>query len=86
MAATIGRTASPDLAGGGIAGGVLHGSSDRYAAHPATYPVSPSDIAATVYHCLGVDPKSAVVDKLNRPMSLCDGEPIAAILENGPGA
>ena len=68
------------LAGGGIAGGVLHGSSDRYAAHPATNPVSPSDIAATVYHCLGVDPKSAVVDKLNRPMSLCDGEPIAAIL------
>jgi Protein of unknown function (DUF1501) len=68
------------LAGGGVKGGVLHGSSDRYAAYPATSPVSPSEIAATVYHCLGVDPQTMVRDKLNRPMALCDGEPIRAIL------
>jgi uncharacterized protein (DUF1501 family) len=68
------------LAGGGIRGGIVHGSSDRYAAYPATNPISPTDLAATVYHCLGVDPQMLVRDKLNRPMSLCDGEPISAIL------
>lgn len=68
------------LAGGGIKGGAIYGSSDRYAAYPATNPVSPSDIAATVYHCLGVDPHMSVYDKLNRPMSLCEGEPIRSIL------
>jgi len=68
------------LAGGGIRGGVLYGSSDRYAAYPATSPVSPTDIAATVYHCLGVDPQMLIRDRLGRPMALCDGEPIRAIL------
>ena len=68
------------LAGGGIKGGVLHGTSDRYAAYPATNPVSPTDIVATVYHCLGVDPQMTIRDKLNRPMALCEGEPIRAIL------
>jgi uncharacterized protein (DUF1501 family) len=68
------------LAGGGIKGGVVHGSSDRYAAYPATNPISPTDIVATVYHCLGVDPQMQIRDRLNRPMALCDGEPIRAIL------
>jgi hypothetical protein len=68
------------MAGGGIKGGVLHGTSDRYAAYPATNPTSPSDIVATMYHCLGVDPQMHVYDRLNRPMTLCDGEVIRAIL------
>ena len=68
------------LAGGGIKGGVVYGTSDRYAAYPATNPVSPTDIVATVYHCLGVDPQMLIRDKLDRPMALCDGEPIRAIL------
>ena len=55
------------LAGGGIKGGIVYGSSDRYAAYPATNPVSPADLAATVYHCLGVDPQMTIRDKLNRP-------------------
>lgn len=68
------------LAGGGIQGGIVHGSSDRYAAYPATNPISPTDLAATVYHCLGVDPQMLVRDRLDRPMALCEGEPISAIL------
>jgi hypothetical protein len=68
------------LAGGGIKGGVVHGSSDRYAAYPATNPTTPADLAATVYHYLGVDPHLLLYDRLNRPMALCDGEPIRAIL------
>ena len=68
------------LAGGGIKGGIVYGSSDRYAAYPATNPISPADLAATVYHCLGVDPQTAIRDRLNRPLTLCDGEPIRALL------
>jgi len=68
------------LAGGGIQGGVLHGSSDRFAAHPQTNPVSPADLAATIYHCLGVDPRLELADRLGRPMVLCDGTPVQAVL------
>jgi len=68
------------LAGGGIKGGTLYGSSDRYAAYPRTSPVSPTDIAATVYHSLGIDPHTQIRDKLNRPMALCEGDAIQGIL------
>ncbi len=68
------------LAGGGIRGGVVHGSSDRYAAYPATNPTSPADLAATVYHLLGVDPETQLPDRLGRSLVLCEGSPIRAVL------
>jgi len=68
------------LAGGGIRGGVVHGSSDRYAAYPATEPTRPADLAATVYHLLGIDPEALLRDRLNRPQALCEGTPIQAIV------
>ena len=68
------------LAGGGVRGGVVHGASDRYAAYPAESPTSPADLAATIYHCLGVDPRTALRDRLDRPLTLCEGTPIQAIL------
>lgn len=68
------------LAGGGIKGGVVHGSSDRFAAYPASNPTSPADLAATIYQCLGVDPQMLLHDRLGRPMTLCDGTPISQIL------
>ena len=68
------------LAGAGVRGGSVHGASDRWAAYPARDPVTPADVAATVYHLLGVDPSSEIVDSFNRPFRLCPGEPIAGIL------
>jgi hypothetical protein len=68
------------LAGGGVRGGVVHGSSDRYAAYPATDPTRPADLAATVYHCLGVDPALVLRDRLNRPLTLCEGTPLWPLL------
>ncbi len=68
------------LAGGGIKGGVVHGSSDRFAAYPASNPTPPADLAATVYHCLGVDPHLQLTDRLGRPMSLCEGKVIEAMI------
>jgi hypothetical protein len=68
------------LAGGGVRGGVVHGASDRYAAYPAESPTVPEDLAATVYHCLGVDPRTQLRDRLGRPLVLCEGTPLHAIL------
>jgi hypothetical protein len=68
------------LAGGGIQGGVVHGASDKYAADPASNPTPPSDLAATIYHCLGVPLHTQIHDRLGRPQTLCEGKPIEAIL------
>jgi uncharacterized protein (DUF1501 family) len=75
-----GRVFTSVLAGGGIRGGVIHGSSDRYAAEPATNPTAPADLVATIYHCLGVDPHTEIRDRLGRPVTLCEGQVIEPIL------
>jgi hypothetical protein len=67
------------LAGGGIRGGQVHGSSDRVAAYPATAPVSPSDLAATIYHALGIDPLTDLRDPLGRPLPLSTGMPLTSL-------
>jgi hypothetical protein len=68
------------LAGGGIRGGTVHGSSDRFAAYPASMPTTPQDLAATIYHSLGVDPHLQLRDNLGRPLTICEGTPIQPIL------
>lgn len=68
------------LAGGGIKSGLMYGSSDRFAAYPVSNPTAPADLAATIYHCLGVDPRLEMRDKLGRPLTLCQGSPIQALL------
>jgi hypothetical protein len=68
------------LFGGGIKGGQVYGSSDRIGAFPATDPVDPSDLTATIYHCLGLDPHTELLDQNDRPMWLSEGEPIADLI------
>jgi hypothetical protein len=64
------------LAGGGVRGGQVYGASDRQAAYPATAPVSPGDLAATIYHTLGIDPQAEIQDPLGRPLVLSTGRPL----------
>jgi hypothetical protein len=68
------------MAGAGIRGGQVYGSSDRTAAYPSTNPVSPADVAATMYHCLGIDPRAHVTDQQGRPLTAITGRPIQALL------
>jgi uncharacterized protein (DUF1501 family) len=68
------------LAGGGVHGGRVHGASDATAAYPAADPVGPWDIAATIFHCLGIAPHTELRDRSNRPFPLTRGEPIASLL------
>jgi hypothetical protein len=67
------------MAGGGIRGGAVYGASDRSAAYPAQDPVSPEDIAATIYFALGMDPRAEIVDPLGRPFPIALGQPIRAL-------
>lgn len=75
-----GRVFTTVLAGGGVRGGVVYGASDRFAAEPSLNPVTPADLAATVYYLLGIDPQTEIHDRLGRPLILCDGRVIDAIL------
>jgi hypothetical protein len=68
------------MAGGGVRGGQVYGSSDRSAAYPSTNPVGPADIAATIYHCLGIDPRIDVTDQQGRPFVASTGKPVHALL------
>jgi hypothetical protein len=68
------------LAGGGVRGGLVYGASDRIGAYPTAGAVSPQDLMATVYHCLGIDPHGLIHDQQQRPYFLAEGEPIRAIL------
>jgi hypothetical protein len=67
------------FAGGGITPGAVYGASDRIGAYPALDPVTPDDIAATMFWALGIDPATEVRDHLNRPLPIAAGKPITAI-------
>jgi hypothetical protein len=67
------------LAGAGVGGGQVHGASDRWAAHPATTPISPADLAATIYHALGIDLDTPLHDAVGRPVPLCTGRPLTSL-------
>jgi hypothetical protein len=75
-----GRVFTSVLAGAGIRGGMVHGASDRYAAEPSSNPTTPADLVATIYHLLGIDPQTQIHDRLERPVTLCEGQAIDPIL------
>jgi hypothetical protein len=68
------------LAGGGVSGGQVYGASDRFAAYPAVNPTRPVDLAATVYHLLGIPPHTELRDRENRPLVICPGDVIPELL------
>jgi uncharacterized protein (DUF1501 family) len=65
------------LAGGGVKGGRVVGSSDRQGAYPKDSPKLPHDVLATLYRHLGVDTKATYLDPTGRPHAvLSEGQPI----------
>jgi arylsulfatase A-like enzyme len=61
------------FAGAGVSGGQVIGKTDQTGGYPVTVPWSPSDIGATVYSSLGIDPNSEVHDRSDRPYRLNGG-------------
>ncbi len=69
------------MAGGGIRGGTVYGASDSIGGKPSRNPVSPADIIATVYACLGISHETELKDRLQRPYPLVPwGNPIKEII------
>jgi uncharacterized protein (DUF1501 family) len=81
---SAGRDHWPDcytavLAGGGVRGGSVYGMSDKIAAYPARDPVTPADLAATIFWRFGIDPATELRDQTGRPFHLAEGQPLAPL-------
>ncbi len=69
------------MAGGGVKGGLVYGKSDPRGAEPADNPVSPEDLATTIYTQLGIDTSKRLMSSGNRPVFLVrDGKVLYDIL------
>ena len=68
------------LAGGGVQGGRVVGSSDKNGAYPATDPQTPESFAATIYQALGVPKTAHWRDAEGRPHFVYYGEPIQGLM------
>ncbi len=64
------------VAGGGVSGGRVVGSSDRFGAEPVDRPIHPGELTATVYHALGVDRRCVSLLRQDGDVPLCEHEPI----------
>ena len=70
---------SAAFAGAGVRGGQVIGSSDASGGYPASTPLSPRNLAATIYEALGIRADTLVRDRLGRPLTLYSGEPISQL-------
>ena len=61
------------LAGGGIKGGTIYGSSNATASEPEDNPVGPEDLAATMYYQMGIISDKEIMAPGDRPIEIVDG-------------
>ena len=64
------------IGGAGIKRGYVHGKSDKTGSAPTEDPVHPTEILATVYHAMGIDPQTIVHNHLNQPRELVKAEAV----------
>lgn len=64
------------IGGAGIKRGYVHGKSDKTGSTPTEDPVHPTEILATVYHAMGIDPQTIVYNHLNQPRELVKAEAV----------
>jgi uncharacterized protein (DUF1501 family) len=67
------------MAGAGVQRGAVVGASDRLGAEPVTDRYGPWDVAATMFHALGIDPRGHYTDTLNRPYAIAGGRVMEAV-------
>ncbi|MCA9123129.1 MAG: DUF1501 domain-containing protein [Planctomycetales bacterium] len=75
------RVFSVAVAGGGMAGGQVVGTSDSVGESPKDRPITPADLACTIYRSLGIDPKHLLRTADGRPIEVNrDGQPIRELI------
>lgn len=68
------------LAGAGIPGGSVYGSTDSQGGYPATCPLAPRDLTATLLHLLGVPADLTIHDRAGRPFKACEGTLVSDLI------
>src|SRR5690606_32789864 len=68
------------IAGGGIAGGRVYGASNKDASYPSSQHVAPWDLAAMLYHQLGIDPHGHLTNRQGQPLMISRGQSIAGLI------
>ncbi|MDG2488045.1 MAG: DUF1501 domain-containing protein [Roseibacillus sp.] len=64
------------IGGAGIKRGYVHGKSDKTGSAPVELPVHPSEILATIYHSVGIEPETIVYNHLNQPRELVKAQAV----------
>ncbi len=72
------------IAGAGISGGQVYGSSDKNGAYPASNRMQPQELSATIFHLLGIGHEATFRDRTGRPLSVTKGEPLWKLLGTAP--
>jgi hypothetical protein len=67
------------FAGGGVKGGTVIGSSDKIGGYPKSDPQTPENMAATIYHALGIPATLQWSDAEGRPHQVYYGVPIKGL-------
>jgi uncharacterized protein (DUF1501 family) len=67
------------ITGAGVGQGKLYGKSDAHGSAPVENPVHPIELLATIYHGLGIDPATEVLNDLNQPRPLVDAKPVLGL-------
>ena len=68
------------IAGAGVKRGLVYGKSDGTGSAPVEAPVHPTELLATIYHSVGINPTTIVYNHLNQPRELVKAEAISGIL------
>lgn len=68
------------IAGAGIKRGFVYGKSDQTGSAPVETPVHPTELLATIYHSVGIDPRTIVYNHLNQPRDLVKGDAVLGIM------
>jgi uncharacterized protein (DUF1501 family) len=68
------------VAGAGVKRNFVYGKSDATGSAPVEKPVHPTELLATIYHSVGIDPATIVYNHLNQPRELVKAEAITGIL------
>jgi hypothetical protein len=68
------------IAGAGVKRGFVYGKSDKTASAPIDNPVHPTDLLATIYHSVGINPGTMVYNHLNQPRELVKGDVVSGVL------
>ena len=67
------------MAGAGVKRGFVYGESDQTASAPLSDPVHPTELLASMYHSIGINPGTIVYNHLNQPRELVKAEAVSGL-------